>query len=175
MRMENRRRRSVETRDGEIESDSVSTSFDLLDPEGQPYRAGSVFNLHQEHSTIYVGGFPMSSGVQNSVRSTDMNGQIEGLKIGGKDVDLWNYKTASLIQPSVDTRTRTSELRFDGDGYMKLKPEDYSLENEQDNIIEFEFRATHPEGLIFLSPVATTTTTTTEKTKSPPLACESDE
>ena len=34
---------------------------------------------------------------------------------------------------------------------MKLKPGDYSLENEQDNIIEFEFRTTHPEGLMFLT------------------------
>ena len=78
------------------------------------------------------------------------------MKIGGKDVGLWNYKAASLIQPSVETRNKfiprkTSELRFDGNGYMKLKPEDYSLENEQDNIIEFEFRTTHPEGLMFLT------------------------
>ena len=141
---------------GEIESDIVTTSFPLLDPEGQPYLSGSVFNLHQEYSKIYVGGFPTGSGVQNSVRSTDMTGQIEGLKIGGKDVGLWNYKAASLIQPSVETRNKfiprkTSELRFDGNGYMKLKPEDYSLENEQDNIIEFEFRTTHPEGLMFLT------------------------
>jgi hypothetical protein len=140
---------------GELEEDTVDADFPLMDEDGNPHLSGSVFNLHQEHSRIYVGGFPTGSGVQNSVRSTDMTGQIEGLMIGGKEVGLWNYKAATRIEPSAETRNKfipqkTSELRFAGDGYMKLKPEQYELDT-QENYVEFEFRATHPEGLMFLA------------------------
>merc|ERR1719391_854564 len=61
------------------------------------------------------------------------------------------YQIKVTGERSTGEPRKTSELRFDGNGYMKLKPEDYSLENEQDNIIEFEFRTTHPEGLMFLT------------------------
>ena len=67
----------------------------MLDDKGQPF--GSVFNLHPEHSKIYVGGFPTDSKVQSKITSTDMEGQVEGLKIGGKAVGLWNLKSSERI------------------------------------------------------------------------------
>ena len=44
-----------------------------------------------------------------------------------------------------------SELRFDGDGYVKLNPDLYFLENIQENTVEFRFKADQPEGLMFLA------------------------
>ena len=83
----------------EITEDIITNSFPLLDNDGKPFLSGSVFNLHQEFSKIYVGGFPtVKTAVQESVRSTDMNGKIEGLMIGGKEVGLWNYKEARYIE-----------------------------------------------------------------------------
>lgn len=140
----------------EITEDIITSSFPLLDNDGKPFLSGSVFNLHQEFSKIYVGGFPtVKTAVQESVRSTDMNGKIEGLMIGGKEVGLWNYKEARYIE-GANTRNKfvpkeKSELRFDGDGYVKLDPEMYYLTGIQKNFIQFKFKADKPEGLMFLT------------------------
>ena len=139
----------------EISEDVAENSFDLLDSEGKPFLSGSVFNLHPEFTKIYVGGFPTdSTPVQDSVRSTDMKGTIEGLVVGGKEIGLWNYKDADLIDGS-NTRTKflpkqKSELRFEGNGYVKLDPALYYLDGNQQNI-QFKFRAQEPSGLMFLA------------------------
>ena len=44
-----------------------------------------------------------------------------------------------------------SELRFDGDGYVKMDPEAYFLNGMNENTIEFKFKAEQPEGLMFLA------------------------
>jgi len=140
----------------EITEDIITDTFPLLDNDGKPFLSGSVFNLHQEFSKIYVGGFPtVKTAVQDTVRSTDMNGKIEGLKIGGKDVGLWNYKEARYIE-GANTRNKfvpkeKSELRFDGDGYVKLDPEMYYLTGISNNNIQFKFKAEQLEGLMFLA------------------------
>ena len=140
----------------EISEDVVTGTFPLLDEDGKPFLSGSVFNLHPEFTKIYVGGFPTDrTAVQSIVRSTDMNGKIEGLVIGDKEVGLWNYKEATRIQGD-NTRTKfvpkeSSELRFDGNGYVKLDPVLYYLSGVQQNNIQFRFRADQPDGLMFLA------------------------
>jgi hypothetical protein len=82
--------------DGTIMSDTVSDRLPTVDAKGQPF--GSVFNLHPEYSRIFVGGFPTeSTPVQERVRATDMEGQMEGLVIGGRAVGLWNLKSSKMI------------------------------------------------------------------------------
>jgi len=81
---------------GEVSSDTVTGQLPMLDEKGQPF--GSVFNLHPEYSRIFVGGFPTeSTPVQERVRATDMEGQMEGLVIGGRSVGLWNLKSSRMI------------------------------------------------------------------------------
>ena len=46
--------------------------------------------------------------------------------------------------------TEKSELRFDGDGYVKMNPELYFLTG-QINSVEFKFKAEQSEGLMFLA------------------------
>ena len=55
------------------------------DLSGRPF--GAVFNLHKDYSKIFVGGYPFDAGVQRTMHSTNMNGQIESLKIG-KEVQI---------------------------------------------------------------------------------------
>ena len=86
---------STEKDIGNIETDTVSDYLPYLDDKGQPF--GSVFNLHQEYSRIFVGGFPTEKKVQSKITSTDMEGQVEGLKINGKPVGLWNLKSSKMI------------------------------------------------------------------------------
>lgn len=150
----------TESRPGEIETESVSDPI----PD---YCLDFVFLLSIYHSSIYIGGLPNEiAGYFEWIEELerDMTGQIDGLRIGGEEVSLWNFKTASLIQPSVEPRNKflprmTPTLRVDGaivDGYghrsfIKLNPEDFSLENEMENIIEFEFWTNSSYGLIFLA------------------------
>ena len=150
----------TESRPGEIETESVSDPI----PD---YCLDFVFLLSIYHSSIYIGGLPNEiAGYFEWIEEheRDMTGQIDGLRIGGEEVSLWNFKTASLIQPSVEPRNKflprmAPTLRIDGaivDGYghrsfIKLNPEDFSLENEMENIIEFEFWTNSSYGLIFLA------------------------
>ena len=149
----------TESRPGEIETESVSDPI----PD---YCLDFVFHLSIYHSSIYIGGLPNNiAGYFEWIEEPerDMTGQIDGLRIGGEEVSLWNFKTASLIQPSVEPRNKflprmAPTLRVDGaivDGYghrsfIKLNPEDFSLENEMENIIEFEIWTNSSNGLMFL-------------------------
>ena len=62
--------------------------------------------MHHDYSRIFVGGFPIGQvtqgeeifKIQESVRATFMDGQIEGLTIGDQEVGLWNYADAQEIQ-----------------------------------------------------------------------------
>lgn len=80
---------------GVVNEDRVTDSLHRYDDYGRPF--GSVFNLHPEHSRIFVGGFPSDVQIQASVRETFMVGQVEGLEIGGQPIGLWNYKKANNI------------------------------------------------------------------------------
>ena len=66
------------------------------DLSGRPF--GAVFNLHKDYSKIFIGGYPFDAGVQRTMQSTNMNGQIESLKIG-KEVQIvyrgWEPKFAT--------------------------------------------------------------------------------
>ena len=146
----------------EITEDVASGTFPILDEAGMPFLSGSVFNLHPDFTKIYVGGFPTDTGtdmdtdtVQDIVRSTDMIGKIEGLVIGEKEVGLWNYKEANMIA-GANTRTKfvpkeSTDLRFEGNGYVKLDPVIYYLSATNQTNVQFRFRADQPDGLMFLA------------------------
>ena len=64
----------------DIKSDEALPRKDL---QGRPF--GAVFNLHKDYSKLFVGGFnPLNSHIQSVIKSTDMEGQMEGLSIGGR-------------------------------------------------------------------------------------------
>ena len=67
-----------------------------IDENGRPM--GSVFNLHVEHSSIFVGGFPRKAKIQEKIRETHMDGQIEGFEIGDVPISLWNFEESTLLE-----------------------------------------------------------------------------
>ena len=89
---------STETGSGVVDVDTNRMLLPRYDNNNRPF--GSVFNLHPDYSSIFVGGFPRETEIQESVRETFMVGQIEGLSIGGRDVGLYNYATAEGIEPA---------------------------------------------------------------------------
>ncbi len=123
---------------GEISEDmKENVPLPRKDRSGRPF--GAVFNLHQDHSKLFVGGFPNNARIQEVVRSTNMDGQIEGLSIGGKALGLWNYKEAQDLNGAVARNKLKDEpvrgLRFDGKSYLSIDRSNY-----QDIADEFYFR-----------------------------------
>jgi hypothetical protein len=122
------------------------------DEYGRPF--GSVFNMHPEYSKIYVGGFPPTAKIQDSIRETFMFGQIEGLRIGGEDVGLWNYKRAHNIhgapQRNKFKEQVVKDIRFVGDGYLALPTRNYAP-SDVDTAVKMTFRPKKDNGLLFLA------------------------
>jgi laminin, alpha 3/5 len=54
----------------------------------------SILNLDQEHSKLFIGGYPTSFSIQDSVKYSSFEGQIEDLVIGDTPVGLWNFADA---------------------------------------------------------------------------------
>jgi laminin alpha 3/5 len=54
----------------------------------------SIFNLDQELSKLFVGGFPVYFGIQPEIKYQAFEGQIEELVIGDTPVSLWNFVSA---------------------------------------------------------------------------------
>lgn len=54
----------------------------------------SILNLDQEHSKLFIGGYPTSFSIQDSVKYSSFEGQIEDLIIGDTPVGLWNFADA---------------------------------------------------------------------------------
>lgn len=54
----------------------------------------SIFNLDQELSKLFVGGFPVYFGMQPEIKYQAFEGQIEELVIGETPVSLWNFVDA---------------------------------------------------------------------------------
>ncbi len=77
---------SSEQGPGEVSSDRQVGYLPRYDALGRPF--GVVFNLHPEYSRIFVGGFPAHSArIQDAVRETFMEGQVEGLRINNNEVN----------------------------------------------------------------------------------------
>ena len=82
---------------GEITEDTMTNvPLPRIDENGRPM--GSVFNLHVELSSIFVGGFPRNARIQEKIRETHMDGQIEGFEIGDNPVSLWNFEESNALE-----------------------------------------------------------------------------
>lgn len=54
----------------------------------------TIFNLHKDQSKLFVGGYPPKYKIQEAVRFSSFEGQIEELVIGDTPVGLWNFVEA---------------------------------------------------------------------------------
>ncbi len=143
---------SSEQSPGEEETDTVTDQLDRYDEYNRPF--GSVFNMHPEFSRIFVGGFPNTANIQDTVRETSMEGQIEGLKIGGKSVGLFNYKSANNLE-GAPGRNKFKEkpetrVRFNGNGYLALDRDNYG-DVDEELVVDLKFKPESTDGLLFLA------------------------
>ncbi|TRY60964.1 hypothetical protein TCAL_05712 [Tigriopus californicus] len=136
---------------GEVNEDKVQEALPRYDEYGRPF--GSVFNLHPEYSRIFVGGFPNSVRIQSTVHETFMQGQVEGLKIGGQEVGLWNYKVAKNVKGAPGRNKFKDKpkksVRFGGQGFIALD-RNYFLDMDDEFSIKIKFKPESRSGILLV-------------------------
>ena len=144
---------------GEITEDKVAdVPLPRIDGLGRP--VGAVFNLHPDYSRVFVGGFPLGGEnkprIQDSVRETDMDGQIDGLEIGGEPIGLWNYRAAMGIKGArprnkFKQRPETS-VKFGGLGYIAIPDvkNKYFANVAEEYVINLKFKTANGNGILML-------------------------
>ena len=138
---------------GEVEMD-VKENQPLPRKDAFDRPVGGVFNLHKDYSRLFVGGFPTENAkIQESVRETFMQGQIEGLMLGDQAVGLWNYKDAQEIQgaPGRNKFRKMAEtsVKLNGQGYIPVALEEYAPVNA-DFVVKIKFKMASGNGMVLL-------------------------
>ena len=80
--------------------------------------------------------------------------KIEGLKIGGKELGLFNYKKANNIRGAAGRNKfkeeKVRDVRFAGDGYLALDRNEYAeMDREMD--VKMAIRAEQVDGILFVA------------------------
>ncbi len=142
--------RSEEESNEIVEDRQDNVALNRMDEYGRPF--GAVFNLHKDYSKLFVGGFPTSARIQEVVRATNMEGQIEGFKIGGKSVGLWNFKAANGLK-GAPQRNKLKEqpetgLRFDGQSYLSVDRSNYMPNFAKESYMKMAFKPESSNGIL---------------------------
>lgn len=112
------------------------------------------FNL-DEKSRLFVGGYS-DYQMPDSIKQSSFEGEIEGLKVGDRDVGLWNFLDGQNNNLGAVERDRliTKEdkhtgYRFGGNGFVVLDARPYNF--KQRSHVSFKFKAgkDSPNGLLF--------------------------
>lgn len=53
--------------------------------------SANIFDLNRENSKLFVGGYPPDFNVQDDLKYSSFEGDIEDLRIGDERVGLWNF------------------------------------------------------------------------------------
>lgn len=116
----------------------------------------NIFDLSRENSKIFVGGWPPDFNVQDGVKYSSFEGDIEDLRVGDERVGLWNFVDGQNNNDGARERDElvASEIqptgyRFGGHGHVTLDAQPYSF--KQRSTIKFRFKAGHDtsDGLMF--------------------------
>ncbi|XP_011495348.1 PREDICTED: laminin subunit alpha [Ceratosolen solmsi marchali] len=117
----------------------------------------SIFNLDQEKSKLFVGGFPTSFQVQDAVVSSSFDGEMEELMIGDVPVSFWNFIDGeNNWEPALERDTLVNlqpntGYRFDREGYAILSKKNFQLPSDIKKFrIEFKFKTWVNNGLMYL-------------------------
>ena len=114
----------------------------------------SIFNLDQDLSKLYVGGYPLSAEIQSGVDFASFQGQIEDVVVGDTPVGLWNFIDAEMIDGAIERNQlqnlqQSTGYRFDGEGYATLDRRPYRFKDRVD--VQLKFKSQARTGLIFLA------------------------
>lgn len=113
-----------------------------------------IFNLDQEQSRVFVGGYPASFDIQDTVKHSSFDGQMEELVIGEHPVSLWNFVDGDQNHVGAAQRNKLLTVQpftgymFDGNSYAILDPKSHQLTVRTE--IEMKFKTSAKEGLLFL-------------------------
>ena len=133
-----------------IEDVTVDEALPRKDDYGRPF--GAVFNLHKDYSKLFVGGFNLDTRIQEAIKSTDMEGEIEGLTIGGQSLGLWNFRQSKKLKgaPARNKLKEKSEkgLRFDGQGSHFAMDRSNYQEISEEFSFKLSFKADKPNGIL---------------------------
>ena len=117
----------------------------------------SIFNLDQEKSKLFVGGFPPSFQVQDSVVSSSFDGEMEELMIGDVPVSFWNFVDGENNNMPAYERDKLVNLqpitgyRFDRDGYAILSKKSSQMPPDLKQFrVQFKFKTWVNNGLMYL-------------------------
>lgn len=135
----------------------------------------TVFNLDRNHSKLFIGSYPSEFKMQDTVRQSSFQGEVEDLVIGETPVSLWNFNSGfenhrgayeryfEMITFKISVnysgwycyRDRLKNLnpstgyRFNGEGYAIVdarSTQSLKLRSE----IQLRFKTYATEGLLFL-------------------------
>lgn len=137
-------------------SDEVQGKEELHKTTGTLSGNTAIFNFDPEKTKLFVGGYPQDFQIQDGLKESSFEGQIENLRIGDQDVGLWNFVDAQDNTVGSTERDRfikaeepSNGYRFTGHGYVILDSKPYQFKRKSS--IHFLFKVGHDvnDGLIF--------------------------
>lgn len=114
------------------------------------------FDADPKNTKLFVGGYPPDFDIQEGIKYSSFEGQIEDLKINDQEVGLWNFADGQdnnhgSIERDVliESKTPPTGYRFSGHGYVILNAKPYAF--KQRSSIQFKFKASPDtnDGLMF--------------------------
>lgn len=114
----------------------------------------TIFNLDQEKSKLFVGGYPPSFDMQRQVKSSSFEGAMEEFVVGDTPISFWNFVDGEENHRGAVQRNRLVVLeqntgyRFNGNGYVIMDARSHPLQTQTE--IQLKFKTSTEEGLMFL-------------------------
>nr|XP_031828013.1 laminin subunit alpha isoform X2 [Nomia melanderi] len=117
----------------------------------------AIFNVDQEHSKLFVGGYPSSFNMQDAVTASSFEGEMEELVIGDIPVSFWNFIDGENNQKPAVERDKlvnfqpSTGYRFDRHGYAILSKKNFQISPDSKKFsIKLNFKTFTEDGLIYL-------------------------
>lgn len=113
----------------------------------------SVFNLDQDLSKFFIGGYPTAAKIQPTVLYASFRGEVEEVMVGETPVGLWNFVDAANVYGAVErdklkNLQQSTGYRFEGEGYATLDRKSYRFHDRVE--VQLKFKSMASTGLLFL-------------------------
>lgn len=115
----------------------------------------SVFNLDQDLSKLFIGGYPSTAKIQSiDVQFASFQGEVEEIMIGDTPAGLWNFVDAANVYGAVErdklkNLQQSTGYRYEGEGYTIMDRKPYRFRDRVD--VHLRFKSASEHGLLFLA------------------------
>lgn len=141
-----------------IVREDIGEGKDRLYEKGQVVPGSySIFNVDQEHSKLFVGGYPSSFNMQSAVTASSFEGEMEELVVGDTPVSFWNFIDGENNQKAAIERDKlinfqpSTGYRFDRHGYAILSKRNFQISPDSKKFsIKLNFKTLAEDGLVYL-------------------------